>query len=429
MAEAKEPQELLLAGESQLQWLEKRKAKTYRVALRLRKSAIMKGWSAEQLNILAERAILNLLDLYKVGKEIAEITIPSKEEAESMKAYKKIAKATIATLENRRDSQAKLEQEFVGTGEGGGAGVLPDPEPDVKLDGDPTAQAVGNPEGEDENGVVVLGTEAFRKKVQDNVHFEEKAKEPVQQSLPTKVGQSPGEVISVEKEKENDKESDSDASEVEIDSLRKLVRAKVFTKTLLRTELAKRDKQIQQAEFWQNSLQQKIDREKRISFDLAIALRREQVKNQFDLTVSRTVPFNSGSLGAIPKVIPNLDGQFKSGSFEKQYVQTVVSLNQTLSVDYKPIEEVRKSNFEPKTSSMSTEMCLLCSAAHPMWRCKKFFTLGVKQRFEVVQANRLCYHCLGAGHCVSKCKYNQGGPCGQKGCPRYHHRLLHSDPK
>jgi len=37
MAEAKEPQEFLLAGESQLQWLEKRKAKTYRVALRLRK--------------------------------------------------------------------------------------------------------------------------------------------------------------------------------------------------------------------------------------------------------------------------------------------------------------------------------------------------------------------------------------------------------
>jgi len=110
MAEAKEPQEFLLAGESQLQWLEKRKAKIYRVALRLRKSAIRKGWSAEQLNILAERAILNLLDLYKVGKEIAEITIPSKEEAESMKAYKKIAKATIATLENRRDSQAKLEQ-------------------------------------------------------------------------------------------------------------------------------------------------------------------------------------------------------------------------------------------------------------------------------------------------------------------------------
>ncbi len=66
MAEAKELQELHLAGKSKLQWLEKRKAKIYRVALRLGKSAIMKCWSAEQLNILAERAILNLLDLYKV---------------------------------------------------------------------------------------------------------------------------------------------------------------------------------------------------------------------------------------------------------------------------------------------------------------------------------------------------------------------------
>jgi hypothetical protein len=151
MAKVKEPQELLLAGKSQLQWLEKRKAKIYSVALRLRKSAVMKGWSAEQLNILTERAILNFLDLYKVGKEIAEITIPSKEETESMKAYKKIAKVTIATLENRRDSQAKLERESVGTGEGGRAGVLPDLEPDVKLNGDPAAQAVGNPEGEDKS--------------------------------------------------------------------------------------------------------------------------------------------------------------------------------------------------------------------------------------------------------------------------------------
>ncbi len=66
-----------------------------------------------------------------------------------MKAYKKIAKVTKATLENRRDSQARLEQESVGTGEGDRAGVLPDPEPGVKLDGDPAAQAVGKPEGGD----------------------------------------------------------------------------------------------------------------------------------------------------------------------------------------------------------------------------------------------------------------------------------------
>ena len=198
-----------------------------------------------------------------------------------------------------------------------------------------------------------------------------KAKEPVQQSLPAKVSQSPGEVISLEKEKENDPESDSDSNEVEIASLRKLVRAKVFIETLLRAELAKEDKQLEQAEFWQSSLQQKIDREKRINFDLAVALQRKPVKDQLNLTVSRTVPLNSGTLGAIPKVIPNLDGHLKSGSFEKQYVQTVVSLNQTLSVDYKPIEDVSESNFKPKTSGILTEICSLCSTAYPMWKCKK----------------------------------------------------------
>ncbi len=196
-----------------------------------------------------------------------------------MKAYKKIAKVTIATLENRCGSQVKLEWESVGTGEGRRAGVLPDLEPDVKLDGDPAAQAVGNPEGEDENEIVLVGTWAIWNKVQDKVHFEEKAKEPMQQSLHAKLGQSPGEAISVEKEKENDWMSDSDSNYVEIVSLRKLVRANIFIKALLRTKLAKKDKQIEQAELKQNSLQWKIDREKRISFDLAVALQREQVKN------------------------------------------------------------------------------------------------------------------------------------------------------
>jgi hypothetical protein len=90
--------------------------------------------------------------------------------------------------------------------------------------------------------------------------------------------------ISWENSKPNQgRHSKTDANEVEIASLRKLVRAKVFTETLLRAELAKKDKQIEQAEFWQNSLQRQIDREKRISFDLAVALQREQVKNQSDL--------------------------------------------------------------------------------------------------------------------------------------------------
>ena len=46
-------------------------------------------------------------------------------------------------------------------------------------------------------GLLCWELKLFRKKVQDKVHFKEKAKEPMQRSLPAKVGQSPGEVISL----------------------------------------------------------------------------------------------------------------------------------------------------------------------------------------------------------------------------------------
>ncbi len=56
--------------------------------------------------------------------------------------------------------------------------------------------------------------------------------------------------------------SDSDSSEVEATFLRKLVRAKAFTEASLKAELAKKDKELQKAECWQDSLRQKVDREK-----------------------------------------------------------------------------------------------------------------------------------------------------------------------
>jgi hypothetical protein len=113
----------------------------------------------------------------------------------------------------------------------------------------------------------------------------------------------------------------------------------------------------------------------------------------------------------------------------QQYVKTVANPKQTLVIDYRPNKEVRKPSFKPKSSIVSTEMCPLCLIAHPMFRCKKFLTLEIKQKFAVVQANRLCYHFLSARHCISKCTYNQGKPCSLKCCVRYHHQLLHINPK
>jgi len=113
----------------------------------------------------------------------------------------------------------------------------------------------------------------------------------------------------------------------------------------------------------------------------------------------------------------------------QRYVKTDAKPKQTLVIDYRPNREIRKPSFKPKTSFISTVMCPLCTTAHPMFRCKKFLTLEVKQRFAVVQANRLCFHCLNSGHRISKCTYNQGKPCGIKNCVRYHHPLLHINPK
>jgi len=113
----------------------------------------------------------------------------------------------------------------------------------------------------------------------------------------------------------------------------------------------------------------------------------------------------------------------------QRYAKADAKPKQTLAIDYKPNREVRKPGFKPKKSFISTEMCPLCTTAHPMFRCRKFLTLEVKQRFAVVQANRLCFHCLNSGYRISKCTYNQGKPCGIKNCVRYHYPLLHINPK
>jgi hypothetical protein len=103
--------------------------------------------------------------------------MPTRKET-TVKAYKKVAKATIATLEKRHDSQEKVE--VAGTEEGGGARVLPDLESDV----DPNWEPVdGSLTGADEDETVVLNTGTIQNKVPTKVCFGE-AKDPEQQHLP-----------------------------------------------------------------------------------------------------------------------------------------------------------------------------------------------------------------------------------------------------
>jgi hypothetical protein len=87
-------------GDGLLKWLKKR-TKVYRVVTRLNKSAETDQNSDEKWNILARGANQNLSDLHQVEKEIAKIHMPTIKETETLKAFNKAAKATIAMLEKR----------------------------------------------------------------------------------------------------------------------------------------------------------------------------------------------------------------------------------------------------------------------------------------------------------------------------------------
>jgi hypothetical protein len=142
------------------------------------------------------------------------------------------------------------------------------------------------------------------------VHFKE-AKVTKQQPLPPKVDRGPGKVIPEKQkpeEESDDSSSDSDSSDDEVTFLKKLVGANAFTEAALREELARKDQELKKADFRQDDLRQKVDREKMMSFNLTAELQREQAKNQPDLTMPRNVPLAPGSLGATPKANSVLDG-------------------------------------------------------------------------------------------------------------------------
>ena len=77
----------------------KKRTKVYRVVTMLNKSAQTDQNSAKKWNILARGAIQNLSDLQQVEKEIAKIHTPTIKETETLKAFNKAAKVTIAMLE------------------------------------------------------------------------------------------------------------------------------------------------------------------------------------------------------------------------------------------------------------------------------------------------------------------------------------------
>ena len=91
-----------------------------------------------------------------------------------------------------------------------------------------------------------------------------------------------------------------------------------------------------------------------------------------------------------------------------------------------------KSYDEPQTffgearvirSLQKQKLCSLCGANHCIWQCQKYLQKRVPERWNFAKQFRLCYRCLMEGHLGNLCPRSR--QCGQNGCQKLHHRLLH----
>ncbi|KAG6446975.1 uncharacterized protein LOC115441446 [Manduca sexta] len=95
-----------------------------------------------------------------------------------------------------------------------------------------------------------------------------------------------------------------------------------------------------------------------------------------------------------------LEKKFRSLEFLNKETQQKV-LNRNISVNY--------------------VTCFYCKEKHKLANCKQFVQLDSEERRKFVQANSLCFNCLGVNHTVYACR--QFTRC--RLCKRKHHTLLH----
>ena len=87
-----------------------------------------------------------------------------------------------------------------------------------------------------------------------------------------------------------------------------------------------------------------------------------------------------------------------------------------------------KGSFKPKVFAATDTQpkCSCCDRPHPTRKCRKFQELDPAKRTEVVREKRLCLRCLDSDHLWAACKSDE--KCGQDGCEKTHHRLMHGAP-
>jgi hypothetical protein len=91
----------------------------------------------------------------------------------------------------------------------------------------------------------------------------------------------------------------------------------------------------------------------------------------------------------------------------------------------------RKPGFASANKFPSKVMngCPVCKVPHDLTVCQKFKNMSIKERYFILFRDKICFHCLLGIHAAKDCKTKDGKLCGVSDCPRYHHPLLHRDPR
>ena len=73
-----------------------------------------------------------------------------------------------------------------------------------------------------------------------------------------------------------------------------------------------------------------------------------------------------------------------------------------------------------------SESCAACSEQHPVWKCPSFKAKTMDERWDLAKEKRLCYRCLGSGHCGAQCprtRQSSGEITGQSASRIFHKNL------
>ena len=93
------------------------------------------------------------------------------------------------------------------------------------------------------------------------------------------------------------------------------------------------------------------------------------------------------------------------------------------AIEHKPSETGARRKTDTPT-------CIFCKKGpHPLEKCFDFQKENVKEKAKFVAKNKLCFHCLKPGHTYVKCTERPGEKCGEKGCDKPHHKVLHGPPE